>query len=132
MHLLLDVPFVRMCTVLMVQNYETDQLCPHHYFLWQYAAVTTAFSLCPQEKPLLVNIWIIANSVFFMAYAAVTVLCVFMVFEEWKLALLPMKSSILCAGKIKWSTSVTWTLRTWPHSVCFSLMSLCPCCVLFV
>jgi len=106
---------------------------PTHYFLWQYAAVTTAFSLCLQEKPLLVNIWIIVNSVFFMACIVVTILGVFMLFVEWKLALLSMKGSILCAGKIRGSTSVTWAFA---NLATFCMLSTCyvamSCCVLFV
>lgn len=49
-----------------------------------------------KEKPLFVNIWIIVNSVFLMTCIVVIVLSVFMLFLDWKLALLLMKISILC------------------------------------
>ncbi|XP_023702733.1 uncharacterized protein LOC111861973 [Cryptotermes secundus] len=51
-----------------------------------------------KEKPLLVNIWIIVNSVFLMTCILVIVLSVFMLFVDWKLALLTMKISLLCTG----------------------------------
>ena len=107
---------------------EQSALTPtRHYFLCQFTSVTTAFSLCPQEKPLLVNIWIIPNSVFFMACIAMTVLALFMLFLEWEIALLSMKGSVLCAGKIRGSISVTWAFANLAPFCCSSLVvSLCP------
>ncbi|XP_021941295.1 uncharacterized protein LOC110840517 isoform X4 [Zootermopsis nevadensis] len=50
-----------------------------------------------KEKPLFLNIWIIVNSVLLMTSIVVIVMSVFMLFLDWKLALMSMKSSFLCA-----------------------------------